>query len=214
VSVTAFGSWYDRDKAYLDFVLDIGQSDYKLERSIAIEPVTAMTAVASPSVLNAAVTLGAGRNIQFDGWDLGGYLRLSHKRATVDAYSESLKVQQPGFAPLFSIDEQSVRSTEMVIGLELSKVLNTSRAVLIPLVRVEYVTENDQIKDQIQATLISTGTVASYRGVDRVENYSNFGIGANAVFRRGKSAYAYYETHIQHDLVAQDWLKAGIRFEF
>ncbi|MFK7891162.1 MAG: autotransporter outer membrane beta-barrel domain-containing protein [Granulosicoccus sp.] len=214
ISVTAFATWYETDKGYLDIVLDIGSSDYELERSISIPPDTGLVAVASPGADSLAVTLGAGRNFQIGGWDLGGYFRLSHKQATVDAYSESLKVQLPGFATLYSFDEQEVQSTETVLGVEVSKVVNTTRAVFIPLVRVEYVSENEREKDEITATLISTNTVASYRGEDRVGSYSNFGIGANAVFRRGKSAYAYYETHIQHDLVSQDWLKAGIRFEF
>ena len=213
-NVTAFASWFESDKGYLDFVLDIGLADYELERSIAFAPATGQTAVASPSATNAAVTLGAGRNFQLNAWDFGGYFRLSHKRATVDAYSESLQIQQSGFAPLYSIAEQQVQSTEIVLGLEVSKVFTLTRAVLIPLVRFEYVTENEREKDQIEATLISTGTVASYVGQDRVGNYANVGIGASAVFSRGKSAFAFYETHLQHDLISQDWLKAGIRFEF
>ncbi len=213
-NVTAFATWYETDEGYLDIVLDLGRTDHELKRSVSIFPDTSLIAISSPTSTAKTMTVSAGRNFKPGGWDLGGYFRLSYTRATIDAYSESLDVQQPGFAALFSIDDQSVVSTKMVAGLELSKALSTSRAVLVPLVRIEYVTEREREKDDIKATLITTGTVASYQGEDRVTGYSNLGIGASAVFKNGRSAYAYYETHLQHDLVSQDWLKAGIRLEF
>lgn len=44
--------------------------------------------------------------------------------------------------------------------------------------------------------------------------YTNLGVGASAVFRNGKSVFVFYETHIQHDFVAQNWLKFGLKLEF
>lgn len=213
-NLTAFASWHESDKWYLDFVLDLGQADHELERSISLDASTSRLAIASPGSSSTALTLGAGRSFQIAGMELGGYFRLSHERATIDAFSESQKTPQAGLAALYAIGEQEVLSTEAVIGFELSKAINTSRAVLVPMVRVEVVSENERTKDDVVATWISTGTVARYRGEDRVGSYSNLGLGGVAVFTSGRSAYAYYETHIQHDLISQDWIKAGLRFEF
>lgn len=213
-NLTAFATWYETDQGYLDVVLDFGSSDYTLERSITIFEDSPLIATSSPTALATSLSVSGGRNFKPFGFDLGGYFRLSYTGATIEAYSESLKVQQPGFAPLFRIDDQSVTSTKMVLGLNLSKAISFNSAVLLPLLRLEYVRENDRKKDAIEATLISTGTTAQYQGEERDGGYSNLGLGASAVFRGGKSVYAFYETHLQNDVVSQDWFKTGIRLEF
>ncbi|MFK7857385.1 MAG: autotransporter outer membrane beta-barrel domain-containing protein [Granulosicoccus sp.] len=213
-NLTAYATWYEADKGYLDFVLDFGSADYDQERAISLTGDSSLIAASSPSSSATSITVSGGRNFKPFGVDLGGYFRLSLTRATVDAYSETLKLQRPGFAALYSIGEQSVASTKMVLGFELSKAISTSYAIVVPLLRLEYVTENESDKENIEATLITTGTVAQFQGEDRVTGYSNLGIGASAVFQQGRSIYAYYETHLQHDLISQNWLKAGIRLEF
>lgn len=105
-------------------------------------------------------------------------------------------------------------STKRIAGLELTKVVNTSKAVLIPLLRIEHTNENERKKQNIEATFITTGSSASYQGEDRVIGYSNIDIGASAIFRGGKSIFAYYETHLQHNLVSQKWFKFGAGIEF
>ena len=213
-NLTAFATWYETDQGYLDVVLDFGRSDYTLERSITVFEDNPLIATSSPTALATSFTASGGRNWKPYGFDLGGYFRLSYTGATIDAYSESLKVQQPGFAALFRVNDQSVTSAKMVVGLNLSKAISFNNAVLLPLLRIEYVRENDRKKDAIEATLISTGTTARYQGEDRVEGYSTMGLGASALFRRGRSIYAYYETHLEHEVISQDWLKTGIRLEF
>jgi uncharacterized protein YhjY with autotransporter beta-barrel domain len=213
-NVTAFASWSESDQGYLDVVLDLGQTQHDLKRSIAISPDTLLTAISSPSSTATSITVSAGRNFKPAGWDLGAYFRLSHTSASIGAYSESFQSPQPGLGTLFSVGKQTVLSSKMVVGLELTKIVNTSKAVLIPMFRIEYINENERKKDNIDATLIATETLASYVGEDRVTGYSNIGFGASAVLRGGKSVFAYYETHLQHDLISQNWLKVGARLEF
>jgi len=214
VNLTAFGSWSHTDQGYLDVVLDFGRSDYTLERSVSLDPDTNLIATSSPVATATSITVSGGRNFKPFGMDLSGYGRLSYTGATIDSYSESLKVQQPGFAALYSVGSQTVVSTKMVVGFNLTKAFSFKSAVLLPLLRLEYVRENDEKKDVIEATLISTGTKAQYEGEDRVGGYSNLGIGTSAVFRGGRSAYAFYETHLHHDTITQNCLKAGVRLEF
>jgi len=213
-NVTAFASWYETDEGYLDVVLDLGRANYELERSVSIFAESSLTAISSPASTSTSVTVSGGRNFTPFGMDLGGYFRLSYTGATIEGYSETLKVENPGFASLVSVSDQKAVSTKMVVGLNLSKAFSTSKAVILPLLRLEYVKENNEKKDAIEATLIGTDVTAQYQGEDRVADYSNLGIGASAIFGGGKSAYAFYETHLQHDVVSQNWLKAGIRLEF
>jgi len=213
-NLTAFATWYETDQGYLDAVLDFGFTDYTLERSVSIDPDTSLIATSSPSATATSLTVSGGRSFKPFGLDLDGYFRLSFTNASIDRYSESLKVQQPGFAALFSIGNQSVVSTKMIAGLNLSKAFSFERTVLLPLLRIEYVTENNRKKDAIEATLIGTGTTEKYQGEDRDGAFSNLAIGTSALFRGGRSAYVFYETHLQHDVISQDWLKTGVRLEF
>lgn len=213
-NLTAFASWYESDLGYLDVVLDVGKTDFELRRSITIVPTVPLTARSSPTSNVTTFTVSGGRNFRPYGWDLGGYFRLAHTRATIDSYTETLQEEQTGFAAVFSIAEQSIVSTRMVFGLELSGAISTQRAILVPSLRLEYVNENERDKEPVEATLTATGTVATYQGEERVSSYSNLGIGASAVFPGGRNLYAYYETHLQHDVVSQDWLKVGVRLEF
>jgi len=213
-NVTAFASWYETDQGYLDVVLDLGRANYTLERSVSINPDTSLVANSFPAATATSFTVSGGRNFKPYGFDLGGYFRLSYTGAKIDSYTESLKFEQPGFAALYSVGDQSVTSTKMVAGFNLSRSISFNRAVLLPLLRLEYVRENDEKKDAIDATLVGTETTAQYQGEDRVGGYSSLGLGATAVFSRGRSAYAFYETHLQHDVLSQNWFKTGVRLEF
>lgn len=214
INFTAYTSWFDRNKAYMDIVLDLGFIAYELERVISVLSDDTLIATASPEVSARSVTMSAGRNFTPFGFDVSGYLRLALTRATIDAYTESIDTQQSDFTPLFSIKKRNLVSTELVLGFEVSKAFSTSHAVIVPRLRLEYITENDRSKDPVEATLISTGTVARYQGQDREPGYTNLGIGASAVFSHGRSAYAYYETHLQHGLISQDTFNIGVRMNF
>lgn len=216
MNMTLFASWYESDEGYLDAVLDIGRTDFELERSIATQPGQQLVAEADPAASGTTLTVSAGRYFYPGGWDLGAYGRLSHTRASVDAYTESLQDPGEGFAALFAIEDQDVTSTRIVLGLELSRTVNTTRAVLLPMVRLEYVTENENEKEDVRASLTITDGSSSfrYRGEERDTGYFNLGLGASAVFTNGRSAFAYYETNVQNDTVTQHWLKLGARVEF
>lgn len=214
VNFTAYTTWFESDKGYIDLVVDFGNTDHDLERSSGLTNADVRSVTASTSSSFSTITVSGAKNFRPFNFDLSGYFRAALTNADVDSYDETISAEQQGFASLFSIGSQSIRSTELVLGLELSKPVSTKYAVLVPLVRVEVVTETEQSKDDIEATLISTGTVAVYQGEDRESVFSNFALGASAVLSQGKSIFAFYESHLQHDLISQNWLKAGIRLEF
>ncbi len=213
-NLTAFGSWYEEDKGYIDVVLDFGANSHDLERSIGTDPGAPVLAQSSTDSSAFTFSVSAGRYVAVNNWDLGGYLRLSLTNGTIDGYTEQASNSNDGSGSVFSFDSQSIKSTRMAIGVEASRVISTSKAVLIPLVRLEYESENEDKKDDLTATLVASQISTAYRGSDRDASYANLGVGGSAVFQKGRSAYAFYETHLQHDFVTQNWLKFGLRLEF
>lgn len=213
-NLTAFGSWYEEDKGYVDVVLDVGANSHDLERSIGTDPAAPVLAQSSTDSSAFTFSISAGRYFAVNHWDLGGYARLSLTNGTIDGYTEQASNTNDGSGSVFSFDSQSIKSTRMTLGVEASRVINTRRAVLIPLIRLEYESENEDKKDDLTATLVASQISTAYRGSERDATYANLGIGGSAVFQKGKSAYAFYETHLQHDFVTQNWLKFGLRLEF
>lgn len=213
-NVTLFGTWYDSDIAYADLVLDFGNNDYELERGIGLEEGNRILAVGKTSSSVTSLALSAGRNFNISSWELGGYLRVALTNATIDGYTESATKVGPGSAATFTLGQQSINSLRMTIGAEASRILSTSYAVVIPSIRLEFESEQEQKKDVVSATLNETGTSFNYTGSERDGSYLNFGIGASAVFRNGKSAFAFFESHLQHEFVTQHRLKFGFRLEF
>lgn len=214
INLTVFGTWYEQDTAYIDAVLDFGSNSYDLERNISIDSSNQILALGETDSSIVSFTAGAGRTFNLGSWDLGGYLRLSLTNASVDGYSERASTTGAGSGSVFTIGSQTVTSQTLVLGFELSRTINTSKAILIPVLRFEYENENKKNKDDIKATLIASQTSSPYIGTDRDTSYSNLGLGMSMVLPNGKSAFAFYETHIQHDFVTQNWIKAGLRFEF
>lgn len=213
-NVTLFGTWYKQDAVYIDAVVDFGSNSFDLERDIATQAGTPVFALADTESSSTSVTLGAGGNANLGAWDVGGYFRLSLTDASVDGYDERASNAGPGSGSVYSIGSQSISSQKLVFGVETSRVINTSRAVFVPSLRLELETENEESKENISATLLTSQTTGVYRGTERDTSYVNLGVGASAVMPGGKNAFVYYETHLQHDFVTQNWLKAGLRFEF
>lgn len=214
VSVSLFATWFEADEGYLDLVLDIGSTRHELARSFDVDPRQPLLLRSRPSASSTTLTIGGGRNFTPFDWDLGAYFRLSHTRATIDGFSESVLDPITPLTSLYEVDEQSVISTEMVFGVELSRALSTSMAVLVPMVRLEYVTENETDKEDIVASFDASDIAVRYQGEARVSSHSNLGLGTSAVFAGGWNAYAFYETHLQHDRISQNRFKLGLRRAF
>jgi len=214
INLTFFGSWYEQGSAYVDAVLDIGQNAYELERDMTIDPANRVSALGETDSSIVSFTASAGAGFNLASWELGGYLRLSLVNAEVDAYNERASNAGVGSGAVFSISSQSIASQTVVIGTELSRVFSTTKAVVIPVIRFEYETQNEKKKDAISATLDGAAITRPYGGTDRDTSYANLGVGGSIVLPNGKSAYAFYETHIEHEFVTQNWLKLGLRLEF
>lgn len=215
INVTFFASWYEGDEGYFDVVLDSGHTEFELQRTISLVPTSSLTTLSSTSSRESTFTVSAGRHFRPAGiFDLTGHLQATHSRATIAGYTETLQDAESNFVPVFAIGEQSTVSTRMVFGLDISKAFNTPFAVVTPQLNLKYVSENERDKDAISAVEPLTGTRVEYVGQKRVSSYTSLGFGISAVFPRGRSAYAYYETLLQHDLSIQNSLTVGIRLEF
>lgn len=216
VNVTLFGTYMREELGYLDVVLDVGNNTYDLTRQINLQGGSQVLATADTDSSSVSLTAGVGKSFRLSNWDFNPYLRLGLISASVDGYSERTQSTDPGFGSTLGVASQSIRSTTVSVGAGAARTISTSRAVLVPQLSVEIELETEVEKESLNAFFLAdpTQTAFGVEGEERDTQYLNLGFGGVAVFAAGRSAYAYYETRLAHDLVSQQWFKAGLRIEF
>ncbi|MFK7855781.1 MAG: autotransporter outer membrane beta-barrel domain-containing protein [Granulosicoccus sp.] len=215
-NLTFFSTYSRESVGYLDVVLDIGTNEFDFSRQISLDGADQVLAVSSTDSSSYSLSVGVGKNFRFSGWDVGPYARAALTRASVDGYSEQATSNQTGFGSTLSIGSQSISSTTLSVGATVARVVNTSKAVLVPQASLEFAIEADGDKDPLSAFFLADPNqqVFVVDGEERDTSSANLGIGATAIFAKGRSAFAYYETRLAHDFITQNWFKVGARIEF
>ncbi len=216
-SISAFMTWYEQDDAYFDAIVTYGTNDFEVKRRINLAGQADQFAKSKPSATELSISIGSGLDYQRDDWQFGPYGRLAYTQAKVDDYNE--KASDPdaaGIGSVLSIESQTLESTVLVLGGQLSKTLNTERGVFIPQLRLELEHRLNDKDRTLQAGFIHdpSASVFELESESIDTDYLNLGTGFSAIFKNGKSGYLFYETRIGQDRVSQHWLKGGLRFEF
>ncbi|MFK7858110.1 MAG: Calx-beta domain-containing protein [Granulosicoccus sp.] len=215
-NVTLFGTWYEPQEGYLDAVLDFGRNDYTSNRRVNLPGSVDQFATGSTDANVAALTIGVGRDFSVGGWEFGPYGRISVVRARVNGFSETIAERVDGFGSGLDYSGRTIRSSAFSIGGQVTRTINTSKAVFLPQFRMEFETETQRKKDPITASFQNdpSNTPFEIVGNERDRTHLNIGIGSSFVLRGGRSGYVFYETQAQNALVTQHWLKLGVRLEF
>jgi len=227
--LSIFASRFNPKGGYLDAIVEVGNNQYDLSRQINLDITNPeigsslqstdelQFADGETSANSFALTIGAGVDKEFKGYQLGPYGRLSFTRAEVDGFSESARFQdRAGIGYVLSIQDYSIRSTRLALGGQVSKTLNTKRGVFLPQLRIEAEFENEDQPDSITSSFRFDPTDSEFT-IDGDENDSfvvNYSFGGSAVFKNGKSGFLFYEGQAAHETVTQHRLKGGFRLEF
>ncbi|MGQ7845250.1 autotransporter outer membrane beta-barrel domain-containing protein [Granulosicoccus sp. 3-233] len=216
IFLTLFGTWYHRDLAYVDLVLQSGDNSYDSVRRINLPGRPTLFANGSTDARLTSLTIGLGKQFQREQWEFGPYLRATATSADVDGYTETTASQSRGFGSVLSIGSHSIKSTTVSAGVQVSTSVSTSRVVLVPQLWVEGEFENESDKDDISARFVHdpTGTVFSIEGNERDASYVNYGLGTSIFWPGFRSLFVFYESQLAHDYTTQYWLKFGARFNF
>jgi len=216
INLTAFATYFEADRGYADVVLDIGQNSYEVTRRVNLPSAADQFARGETDALVSSLNLSAGREFQRGAWQFGPYVRMGYTWASIDAYNETATTSAAGFGSVLNVRSHEAKSLTLSLGGQLSGVINTSAAVLVPQARLEYALENEVDKDDIVASFANDpdSTPFTVKGNERDTSHLKLGLGSSFVLRNGRSAYVFYETQLQHDFVSQHWLKFGGRLEF
>ncbi len=216
-SFSAFATWYNEDKAYVDAIINYGTGSFDFRRRINLVGKPDQFAEGSPNSSELAFSIGAGLEYNNDEWTYGPYGRLSINSAEVDAYNEKASDSSAeGFGSVLAVDSQKIDASTLVFGGQISRTINTGSAVFLPQFRLELEHRLDDSGREITAGFQNDPEQNQFTiEADSVDtDYLNVGFGSSAVFRNGKSGFVFYESRLGQDRLSQHWIKAGFRLEF
>jgi uncharacterized protein with beta-barrel porin domain len=223
-SLTGYFSWY-RGDWYVEGSLILDKLDYDLSRNIAYQiaslsggtTTVTETAMAAPSGNQNSFSLSAGRDFNRKAWTISPYLRGVYSHLSLDGFSETMANPNAAGSGLgTSVASRSMNSMLGVAGARVSYTLSTDWGVLVPNAVVEW---NHEFRNDPQTVVVRfladpTQTPISLTDQAPDSSYFNLGLGLNAVFAQGRSAYVYYEHMAGYAGAHSNQLSLGIRIEF
>jgi outer membrane lipase/esterase len=167
------------------------------------------------------ISVGAsvGYDFHVAKFTLGPLARIHYTNAEVNGYQESISGSAPGSGLALNVDDQRVESLVTTLGGQVSYAISTPVAVLVPQVRAEWHHEFLNDSRAIRATFLNDPTPSARTTIEfdtdqPDRDYFTIGVGVAATFRRGVSAFIYYETVLGLQDVTEHQISGGVRVEF
>jgi outer membrane lipase/esterase len=205
-SLSGYASYYI-EKLYLDGIATVGWNNYNNERNIAGVNATARS---STSGTQFAGSVNIGYNFNVAGLTFGPTGRVNYIHVNIDGYQES---GADGFNT--RIGDQTIDSLTTDLGGQVMYAISTRWGVLMPLLRFEWEHEFLANSRTVTASVVNDpNTAVSVLTNSPDRNYFNLGVGLTATFKRGISAFGYYEAVLGRANFTGHLFNAGVRFEF
>lgn len=211
------GTWY------FDLIGTYGEDDYDTTRdtSLLAETLNEEEAAALqgtlPSRIFGATTgshnglsVGMGRNIETGATLWSPYARYSYYKAEVDAYNEA---GDSGVE--LTLADQEVESSELILGIDVTRSVSSNVGVLSPQLRVEYHRqfEYDSIAYPARYKWDNTHDWWTAPSDEADRQYLVLGAGVSLVSAGGFQTFAYYETARGMSHFSTNVLILGVRKE-
>ncbi len=215
-TLAAYGTYNWTDRAYVDAIVEYGWHSYDSTRNISYQVASTTSPVnrranADYDGSQFGASIGAGYDFDNGPLSYGVYGRAGYIQVDVNGYRETgaggLNLQLDGF------DSTSVTTT---LGARISRVFNTSTAVLVPQARVEWEHEYDDDASSLVARFAADPTAVAF-GIETDSpdsDYFRLGLGLSAVFPHGLSTFFNYEALLDKSDWTDNLIDAGMRWEF
>ncbi len=224
-----YGTYYLGD-FYLDFLAGVAGKQYDTVRNVSysVAAKTAGTTVVDQvfagdsNATDVNFGLGTGYNLSFGGLAVTPFAHLAYIKSTIDDYTESQQGQNgnAGFGLALRVDDQEVKSLTSNLGVQLAHVINTSRGVLTPYVRVDWEHEYQNDARNITAHFANVGRNYDALNVITIptdnpdRDFINFSAGLSTVFPGGLQCFVDYSTVLGYEDISLHRFVVGLRMEF
>ncbi|RUM93863.1 MAG: autotransporter outer membrane beta-barrel domain-containing protein [Thiothrix sp.] len=217
VHLMAYGTYYQSESFYLDGLIKLGSNDYVTDRRVSREGDLLQEAAGDTEGMEYSLSLSGGYDYNQGALSYGPYGRLSFTRAEIDAYTESAtRSGVKGEGSVLTLSDQEIDSTTAVLGGQVSYAISRPNGVLLPQARFEWEHEFSDGSRELAAQFVHDPSNSTFSIItdEPDRDYLNVGLGLSMVAAEGLSGFLYYETRLDQKSIQQNWIKAGVRFEF
>ena len=210
-----FFSYAVTPSVLVDGLIGVGYLDYESNRTC-----TGCTQTLSNSASFYGTqwfgSLGIGKSWALGAWALRGYLRGDYVHVNTDAYTEGgTAVAGTSTTTALRVAGQSVDSLTSLLGIQASQAISTSKGVITPSARVEWVHEFKDSPRTLTSQFVSVPVAApiTLTTVGASANWANLGIGLQMNFARSLAGFLEYVYTYKND-ARNNQLLLGARYEF
>ena len=207
-SLSAFGTYYIANTMYVDGIATYTWNAYDLERNV--QGGANETARGHPDGNQFALSVGSGYDFFVGGLTAGPTFRVNYLNIFIDGYQERGAATSD-----LKVNSQTITSVTTDLGAQASYAISVPFGVLLPTVRFEWEHEyENNSRTIVSHSVVDPGQVLTVttNGPDR--DYFRLGAGVSATFKRGTSAFFYYEAVLGRNNFTNNSFTAGLRFEF
>lgn len=212
-TLTGYGSFFPKERWYLDGRISYGDLDLDQRRRVRFTLGAGVDEIAAgrTGADQLTVAVGTGYNFNNGRWNIVPNATLRYQRSDVDGFTES-----GGGPAAFAFSAQEIDSLILSGGVQVSRVFSLSNGVLTPGVDLNLHRELDDDAVIVDAELLDFGGGESFRfrGDDRDSNYGSIGVSLVFVSANGKQFYANVRNMLGLSDFSRWTLNLGARFEF
>jgi uncharacterized protein YhjY with autotransporter beta-barrel domain len=214
-SLSAYGTYYVKDRFYVDTILTYGRNDYDLEREAERQVSAVLTTTdritARTDGDQFAASASGGYDLSAGALTFGPIGRVNYVRVHIDGYAE----RGPAASSAARVADQTVESLTTALGAHATYAISTGWGVLVPLARAEWEHEFKGQRRTLTGNLLgSPGVLLTTQTASPDRDYFNVAVGLSATFPRGVSAFVHYEEQLGRSNFTNHSFTGGVRFEF
>ena len=208
--LSAYGSYYPSDKAYIDWIVGYGVTEFDMMRNIIFGMVNTFTE-GSTDGQQQSVSISGGWDFGKKGWAYAPYLRADFITVDIDGYTE---IGGSGLSLI--IGDQDIDSLSTALSGRFAKTLSRRWGVFTTGLRFEWEHEYKDDNRLIAASFSENplGGVFMISTDDPDRDFFNIGINFAATFSRGKALFFDYERVVGLNDVTSNTINVGFRMEF
>lgn len=208
-----YGSFFTEDGFFIDGIFSGSQIDYATSRHIqyTVPAETINTnALGDNSGNEFNVSMNTGYNLNYSGLMVTPQVRVDYTSSQVDALNE-----RGGLGWALHVDDQQFESLQTAAGLQLNYAVSLPWAVILPMVKAEYIHEFNNDQRIIKAYYIQDPSQNRFNIMtDKPDrDYIVMSAGVSAQFTHGISAFVNYDTVQAHSFVNDHNFTGGVRLE-
>ena len=210
LTLSAYTSFYPLEKLYVDTRLSLGKTKMDSTRRIFIRDLIDVTASGSTDVTQYSIAASMGYQLNKGAWNFTPNGNVRYSRSNVDGFTETGAGDNSA-----QFASQSSDSTQVSLGVQLSRAIPLSHGVLLPQFDFSLTRELNAKGFEIDASLLGAPDVRiRTRAEAPDQSFGNLGFGLVLVTANGRQFYMSYRRLLATEGVQRGSINLGGRFEF